>query len=90
MCGKKDYYWVKNEVLMNPEKYFAKAQYISSADVDLDHNSGKTRRLKKHFKKYYYAKITMANGKEAYLNIVLHDDGNYYLYTISKNMTNYQ
>ncbi len=90
MYGNKNYYWLKNEVLSDPEKYFSNAQYISSADVDYSHNSGKTLRLKKKFEKYHYAKITLADGKEAYLNIVQHIDGNYYLYTISKRITTYQ
>ncbi len=32
---------------------------------------------------------TIANGIKAFLNIVLHDDGKFYLYTISKNITIY-
>ncbi|MBQ7388098.1 MAG: hypothetical protein IJW01_01800 [Paludibacteraceae bacterium] len=89
MTGRKNLYWIKNEVLNNPEKYFKNAKYISEAEVDLSHNRGKVLRLKKKFKKYYYSEITLANGIEAFLNIILHEDGNYYLYTISKNITSY-
>lgn len=90
MTGKKNLYWLKNEVLNNPEKYFKNAKYISEADVDLSHNTNKNRlRLKKHFIKYYYCEIELANREKAYLNIVKHDDGNFYLYTISKKITAY-
>ncbi|MBO7202071.1 MAG: hypothetical protein J6V30_00840 [Paludibacteraceae bacterium] len=89
MLGRKNLYWLKNEVLNNPEKYFRNAKYISEAEVDLSHNRGKVLRLKKKFKKYYYSEITLANGIETFLNIILHEDGNYYLYTISKNITSY-
>ena len=83
-------YWLKNEILENPQKYFGKAEYVSSADVDLTHNTRKkTLALKKHFKKYFYAKTQLADGMDVYLNFVLHDDGNFYLYTISKNITTY-
>ena len=90
MLGKKNVYWLKNEILENPQRYFEKAEYISSADVDLTHNTRKkTLKLKKHFKKYFYAKTQLANGTDVYFNMVLHDDGNFYLYTISKNITAY-
>ena len=90
MHGKKNLYWLKNEVLLNPSNYFQNAHYVKDADVDLSHNTGKTLRLKSKFKKYYYSKITLSNGQPAYLNIVLHEDGNYYLYTISRNITSYK
>lgn len=92
MHGKKNLYWIKNEVLQNPSKYFKNAEYVDKpADVDRTHNTRKkTLALKKKFKKYYYSKITLSNGQPAYLNIVLHEDGKYYLYTISKNITSYQ
>ncbi len=87
MYGSKDLYWKKNEVLNNPERYFKNAKYVASANVDLSHNTNKNRlRLKRHFVKYYYSEITLASGETAYLNIVLHDNGKYYLYTISKNI----
>jgi len=34
-------------------------------------------------------KTQLADGTDAYLNLVLYDDGNFYLYTISKNITIY-
>ena len=89
MLGRKNIYWLKNEVLNNPQRYFEKAEYRHSADIDLSHNTGKTLRLKKKFQKYFYSEIKLANGQSAYLNIVLHKDGLYYLYTISKNITDY-
>lgn len=90
MTGKKDLYWLKNEVLNSPEKYFKNAKYISDASVDLSHNTNKNRiRLKKHFIRYYYSEIILANGEKAYLNVVKHDDGKFYLYTISKRITSY-
>lgn len=89
MHGKKRMYWLKNEVLNHPETYFRKATYVGDAEVDLSHNTGKTLRLKKKFKKYYYCQTALADGQTAYLNIVLHDDGNYYLYTISKEIHEY-
>lgn len=90
MTGRKNLYWIKNEVLNNPEKYFKNARYVRDAEVDSSHNTRKkTLNLKKHFIKYYYAEIQLANGEKAYLNIVKHDDGNFYLYTISKQITTY-
>lgn len=90
MLGKKDLYWLKNEVLNNPERYFKTAKYVSSAEVDLTHNKGKVLRLKKKFKQYYYSEITLSNNTKAFLNIILHEDGHYYLYTISKNIATYE
>ena len=90
MHGKKRMYWLKNEVLNNPEGYFKKASYVGDAEVDLSHNTNRnTLRLKRKFRKYYYCQTTLADGQTAYLNIVLHDDGNYYLYTISKEIHEY-
>ena len=90
MFGKKRMYWLKNEVLNAPEAYFKKATYVGDAEVDLSHNTNrKTLRLKRKFRKYYYCRTTLADGQAAYLNIVLHDDGNYYLYTISKEIHEY-
>ncbi len=90
MLGKKDLYWLKNEVLSNPERYFKTAKYVSSAEVDLTHNKGKVLRLKKKFKQYYYSEITLSNNTKAFLNIILHEDGYYYLYTISKHIATYE
>ena len=90
MHGKKRMYWLKNEVLNNPEGYFKKASYVGDAEVDLSHNTNRnTLRLKRKFRKYYYCQTTLADGQTAYLNIVLHDDGKYYLYTISKEIHEY-
>ena len=90
MLGKKDLYWLKNEVLNNPEKYFKTAKYISSAKVDLTHNTNKSRlRLKRNFKKYHYLEIVLTNERHVYLNIVEHNNGSFFLYTISKNISTY-
>jgi len=90
MFGKKRMYWLKNEILSNPDVYLKRATYVGEAEVDFSHNTNKkTRRLKRKFKKYYYCQTTLADGQNAYLNIVLHDDGNYYLYTISKEIHEY-
>ncbi len=71
--------------------YFKNARYVRDAEVDLSHNTrNKTINLKRHFIRYYYSEIELANGEKVYLNIVKHDDGNFYLYTISKNITSYQ
>ena len=83
--GKKRMYWLKNEVLNNVQHYLDNAQYVGHAEVDLTHNTNKnTLRLKRKFAKYHYLKFPLAGGQEAYFNIVQHDDGNFYLYTISK------
>ena len=90
MTGKKNLYWLKNEVLNNPEKYFKNAKYISEADVDLSHNTNKNRlRLKRNFLKYHYLEIQLANKERVYLNIVEHNNGNFYLYTISRKISTY-
>ncbi len=89
LFGKRNLYWLKNEVLNNPGEYFKTAKYISSAEVDLTHNTNKNRlRLKRDFKKYHYLEITIAD-KHLYLNLIEHNNGLFYLYTISKNITTY-
>ena len=90
MLGKKNLYWLKNEVLNNPEKYFKNAKYISEAEVDLSHNTDKNRlRLKRNFLKYHYLEIQLANKERVYLNVVEHNNGNFYLYTISRKISTY-
>ncbi len=90
MTGRKNLYWLKNEVLNNPEKYFKNAKYVSKADVDLSHNTNRNRlRLKRNFLKYHYLEIQLANEEHVYLNVVEHNDGNFYLYTISRNIPTY-
>lgn len=86
--GNKKMYWLKNEVLNNVQYYIANAQYAGNADVDLTHNTNRnTLRLKRKFVKYHYLKFSLADGQEAYFNIVQHSNGNYYMYTISKKNT---
>jgi len=85
MIGRQEY-WLKNEILNNPEQYFSKAVWIKETAVDLSHNSGRTLRLKRKFQKFHYLKTQLADGTDVYLNVVLHQDGKYYLYTISRNL----
>lgn len=85
MMGRQEY-WLKNEILNNPQPYFSKAEWIKGTAVDLSHNTGRTLRLKRKFQKYHYLKTQLADGTDVYLNIILHDNGKYYLYTISKNL----
>ena len=85
MMGKSEY-WLKNEVLSSPHYYFKKSVCVKDVAVDLSHNTGHTLKLKRKFQRFYYLKTQLADGTDVYLNVVLHQDGKYYLYTISKNL----
>ena len=45
---------------------------------------------KRGYRQFFYFETTLANGIKSFLNIILHENGNYYLYTISKNITVYE
>lgn len=81
MFGSKAY-WIKNEILQHPE-LLKKAQYISSADVDMSHNTGKTLQRKKHFARFHYLRIEFANKQSVVVNVAERKDGEFYLYTVT-------
>ena len=84
MFGNREY-WLKNELLRNFAEYLNHADYIGSMPVDLTHNTGRTLRMKRQFRKYHYMKVDLGNGHRFCFQIVEHNNGNYYLYTITRN-----
>lgn len=78
-------YWVKNEILQNPQPYLDKATLIGWKPSDASHNANKeTKRLKRRTDFFYYYKISICNGKEMYLHLGRYkDSGIMYLYSAS-------
>ncbi|MBQ7531868.1 MAG: hypothetical protein IJT12_09205 [Paludibacteraceae bacterium] len=81
-------FWLKNEIL-NHLSLFDGAVQVGDGIVDLTHNTGKTLRLKRKFKHFFYVQKKLPDGEDVILNIALHEDGNYYLYTITKRCPTY-
>lgn len=78
-------FWLKNEILGNYANYLPNAEYVGNAAVDLTHNTGNTLRLKRKFNKFHYLQLSLSHGEKICLHIAEHQNGNYYLYTITKN-----
>jgi hypothetical protein len=88
MLGKKDYFWLKNEILPELPEYIRTAEYAGRKETDLSHNSNPaTLRLKQKTDYFYYFKTELPNGKSAYLHLGRYrESGTFYLYTITKDM----
>ena len=91
-------YWIKNEILPRIPEYIQKGQYVRRVESDANHNTRKsTLRLKRNTDWFYYFKIDLPDGTEAYINIghfkASHQDSTradrYYFYTITKQMPSY-
>lgn len=76
-------FWLKQEIINNFDRYLPYATYNGPGAVDLTHNSGRTLRRKKHFLSYHYFTIEVVPGQSICIQIVEHDSGNYFLYTIT-------
>ena len=95
LSGKKNIYWIKNEVLPKIDKYLKEAEYVGRKECDRGHNTNKeTLRLKKQTDYFYYFKIKLPNGENCYLHLGMYNEhkigkqGMLYLYSISKNAPN--
>ena len=88
MFGTKQF-WLKNAILENLHS-LGTPIFVTDGAVDLSHNSGKTLRLKKKFKRFVYMRASLPNGDDVFLNIAEHTDGKYYLYTITKHCPDYK
>ncbi|MGN0187424.1 MAG: hypothetical protein ACI392_06745 [Paludibacteraceae bacterium] len=90
MYGKKDYFWIKNEILKDMPKYIQDATYIGYKKVDLTHNTNKRRlAFKRKLDIFAYFESTLPNGNIVCLQLCRYrESGNYSLYSISKNIPN--
>lgn len=95
LSGKKNIYWIKNEVLPKIDKYLKEAEYVGRKECDRGHNTNKEAlRLKKQTDYFYYFKIKLPNGENCYLHLGMYNEqkigkqGMLYLYSISKNAPN--
>ncbi len=84
-CFKDDIYWVKNEVLLNPQPFLDEAELVGRKLSDTTHNTNReTKKLKAKTDYFYYYKITFSKGDELYLHLGRYKDtGNMYLYSAS-------
>lgn len=91
-CLGKEIFWIKNFILSNIDKYIKSAQCIGRKISETTHNTNdKTKRLKKHTEHFYYFKITLPNGKDAYIHLGMYkkefiDKCEMYLYSITANL----
>lgn len=61
-------FWLKNEILLNPQRFIDLAHLVTSADVDA-HNSGDVQVLKDATDKFFYFKLKLADGTDIYLHV---------------------
>lgn len=69
---------------------FAQMSMEIKRAIDHHNTVAATIALKEATDKFFYFETTLANGIKSFLNIILHENGNYYIYTISKNITVYE
>ena len=88
--GKKDLFWIKNEILPQIDEYLKTAECIGKKKSDEKHNSNKeTVKLKEQTDYFYYFKIKLPNGEYAYLHLGRYNakkvgkEGKMYLYSIT-------
>ena len=90
--GKKDLFWIKNEILPHIDKYIINAKIKGRKNSDVSHNVNKeTVKLKKNTDYFYYLEIAFPNGKNCCLHIghyknnyhVQEKAGKYYIYSIT-------
>ena len=64
-----DSYWLKNEILLNPQHYFDKARLVASSEID-EHNTGAaTIELKNATDKFFYLETLLGNGGKIILHV---------------------
>ena len=82
-------YWLKNDILLHPQRYLKKASFITSADVDI-HNVGTTLALKQATDKFFYLKVKLADKKEIILHLGRYKDSQkLYLYSATESLPEY-
>ena len=89
MFGDGDY-WLKNEILLNPQHYLDNGTTISNAAVD-PHNTGvATQKLKDATDRFFYIRTKLANGNAIILHVGRYkDSGKLYLYAATKELPLY-
>ena len=89
MFGSDDFY-LKNEILLNPQSYLDKGVTVGNAAID-PHNSGAaTQKLKDATDRFFYIRTTLDNGNEVILHVGRYrDSGKLYLYSASKELPEY-
>lgn len=64
-----DSYWLKNEILLNPQHYFDKSRLAASSGID-EHNTGAaTIELKNATDKFFYLETLLGNGGKIILHV---------------------
>ncbi len=84
---KESHYWLKNEILLNPQPYLDKATLVGKKKSDSSHNKKKkTVKLKQATDYYFYYQASLADGSTIYLHVGrFRDSGNTYLYSATPN-----
>lgn len=83
-------YWLKNEVLLSPQRYLDKSRVITSAEVDSHNTSAATIALKEATDKFFYLETTLANGEKIILHVGRYRESQkLYLYAASKELPEY-
>lgn len=83
-------YWLKNEILLSPQRYLDNAVLIVRADVDTHNTGAATIALKEATDQFFYFETKLANGEKVILHV-----GRYravqklYLYAASKELPEY-
>ena len=89
MFGDKNY-WLKNEILLSPQRYMDKSHLKARADIDHHNTGAATIALKEATEKFFYFETMLANGEKIILHV-----GRYkvsqklYLYAASKMLPEY-
>ncbi|MBR3571665.1 MAG: hypothetical protein IKN99_00200 [Bacteroidales bacterium] len=86
--GKKDIFWLKNEILPYIDEYISMAECVGRKASDTSHNTNKrTLQLKRQTDFFYYFRIMLPDGHDAYIHLGrFRESGNMYLYTITQKM----
>lgn len=89
MFGNEDY-WLKNEILLNPQFYLDNGITIGNAPID-PHNSGvATQKLKDATDRFFYIRTKLANGNDVILHVGRYkESGKLYLYSATKELPGY-
>ena len=82
-------FWLKNEILLSPQRYLDQVTLLTSATVDM-HNTGVTSYLKEATDKFFYFKLKLANGETIILHVGRYRDSQkLYLYYASRRLPEY-
>ncbi len=83
-----DSFWLKNEILLDPQRSFARARLVTQSGVDL-HNVGNTLKLKEATDKFFYFSLKLADGTDIFLHVGRYKTGKLYLYSASAELPEY-